>query len=100
MANTYTLIEAKTLGSSTTTVSFTSIPSTYTDLVFLVSARTTRANVADNTLIGFNSSTANFSSRILIGQGGSGVDNATIARFVGIADGASATASTFSNYHI
>jgi hypothetical protein len=35
MPATYDRIEAKTLGSNTTTVSFTSIPSTYTDLVLV-----------------------------------------------------------------
>jgi len=44
MANTYTLIEAKTLGSSTASVTFTSIPQTYTDLAVLLSVRQDTAN--------------------------------------------------------
>lgn len=35
MTATYDRIESKTLGSNTTTVSFTSIPSTYTDLILI-----------------------------------------------------------------
>jgi hypothetical protein len=66
MANTYTLIEAKTLGSSTASISFTSIPQTYTDLKLLISARAS----ADMTYaIGFNSSTSNYSGRSLRGSG-------------------------------
>jgi hypothetical protein len=39
MANTYTLISSNTLSSSAASVTFSSIPSTYTDLVLRVSAR-------------------------------------------------------------
>ena len=41
MAATYTLISSTTLATSAGTVAFTSIPQTYTDLVFRVSARST-----------------------------------------------------------
>ena len=39
MANTYTLIQAVTLTSSAATIEFTSIPQTYTDLLYKISAR-------------------------------------------------------------
>jgi hypothetical protein len=39
MANTYTLIQAQTLASAAATVTFSSIPATYTDLVLRLSAR-------------------------------------------------------------
>jgi hypothetical protein len=39
MATTYTLISSNVLGSSTATVTFSSIPATYTDLVLRVSGR-------------------------------------------------------------
>jgi hypothetical protein len=97
MANTYTLIEAKTLGSAASSVTFSAIPSTYTDLNLLYSVRTTRAAVAENILISFNGSTSNFTGKQLIGQGGSGIDNAAVARLTGFACGDSATASTFAN---
>jgi hypothetical protein len=45
MANTYTLIQAQTLGTAAASVTFSSIPATYTDLVLRFSARgTTAAN--------------------------------------------------------
>ena len=39
MPSTYTLISSNTLGSSASTITFSSIPSTYTDLVLRISSR-------------------------------------------------------------
>jgi hypothetical protein len=101
MANTYNLIEAKTLSSTTTTVSFTSIPATYTDLLFSISARSSRATQADNIYIGFNSSTSNFTAKGLIGVGTSGTDNVSAQpRFIAPTNADAATASTFGNVNL
>jgi hypothetical protein len=70
MANTYTLIESQVLGSSAASVTFSAIPSTYTDLVLRYSAR----NDGSTTILGitFNGDTAtNYSSMILRGSGAS-----------------------------
>jgi hypothetical protein len=69
MATTFTKIASVTVGSGgAATMDFTSIPSTYTDLVLKVSARsgsTTGTNVA----ITFNGSSSNVSMRLLYGTG-------------------------------
>jgi hypothetical protein len=80
-------------------IDFTSIPSTYTDLVVKVCGRTNRAAVFDDILISFNGSTASFTGRELYGDGAAAA-SITTARAASIATGANATASTFGNSEI
>lgn len=62
------LIETRTIASVTSTISFTSIPSTFTDLVLLVSARNTGTNTG--IFVRFNSdSGSNYIWRRLLGDG-------------------------------
>ena len=81
MANTYTLISSVTVGSGgAAAMTFTSIPSTYTDLVVYVSAWSTAAGgaAANGTNIKFNNTTANRTYRRLNGFGNSvSSDNGT-----------------------
>jgi hypothetical protein len=66
MANTYTLISSNTVGSGgVASVTFSSIPDTYTDLKLSYSMR----NTAFWSSISFNGSSASFSSRWLNGSG-------------------------------
>jgi hypothetical protein len=101
MANTYTLIEAKTLGSAAAVVSFTSIPNTYTDLQFLCSVKSTRiGNDAENFYIKFNGSSSSFSARSLGGDGSSAF-SFTGTNYAGVVDGdTSASTNTFANLAI
>jgi len=69
MANTYTLIEAKTLTSSNATVDFTSIPQTYTDLLVKVSAKSNRGSYSDMVLR-FNSDSTTYENRRFFGESG------------------------------
>jgi hypothetical protein len=69
MATTYTLIDKSILGSSQSSVSFTSIPQTYTDLVLKVSLRNTTS--MGLVYFSFNSNTSNRSSLLLFGSGSS-----------------------------
>lgn len=67
-ARTYEPIATTTLGSTATTVSFTSIPGTYTDLVLVTSIKATSANT--NQWMRFNSdSGTNYSNSNLYGTG-------------------------------
>jgi hypothetical protein len=97
MASAYKLISSVTLSTTTASLSFTSIPATYTDLLLVWSGRTGKSATSDNAEISFNGSTANFSGRYLEGSGSSTGQSGNFARFVGVDNAASSSASTFSN---
>jgi hypothetical protein len=71
--NTYEAIASQTLVSAVNSVSFTSIPSAYTDLVLIVSFTETTTATATNGYITFNSDTylsqTNYSATMLQGNG-------------------------------
>lgn len=104
MANTYTLISSNTLSSSAASVTFSSIPSTYTDLVLRISGRTDAAGTTSSGYIQINSVTSTYSYTFIRGDGSSatsGNDSASYAGFyIGGIDGGGATSSTFSNQEI
>lgn len=65
---TYALINSNTLGSATNTVTFSSIPATFTDLVIVIQGKCATADA--NISIRFNSDTAtNYSYTFLDGNG-------------------------------
>lgn len=70
---TYTLINSSTLGSATASVTFSSIPTTYTDLILVASAQSTQATTYDNLIIQFNSDTASNYSKTRLGASSGGV---------------------------
>lgn len=103
MANTYTLIASSTVGSGgAASIDFTSIPSTYTDLLIKVSGRAVATSSYPNVRVRFNSdSGANYKWRRLYGDGTSATsDNNTAdtGALVGILVGSGETANTFSNF--
>jgi hypothetical protein len=102
MANTFKKIATVTVGSGgASTIDFTSIPSTYTDLCVKVSSRTNRAAYDEVLKISFNASTTNFSWRLLNGSGSTASSaNGTTNIMAGRAVSATATASTFSNSEV
>lgn len=68
MATTYTLISSVTVGSGgAANIEFTSIPSTYTDLLLKTSIR--NVNDTPSCWLRFNSATTNFSDRWVYGAG-------------------------------
>jgi hypothetical protein len=107
MANTHILISTVTVGSGgAASVTFTSIPQTYTDLKVVLSARSTAgAAVAYTILMKMNNLTSSiYSQRALEGNGSaassfsqSGIDTAVR---VGLANGTGATANAFSSTEI
>lgn len=69
MPNTYEAIATNTLGSAAASVTFSSIPSTYTDLVLVVNGT---AGSLVGTFVQFNSDTgSNYSTTYLYGDGSS-----------------------------
>ena len=105
MANTYVAIATTTVGSGgAATISFTSIPQTYTDLVVVLSARGTDAGTgANDGRLTFNGSSSGYSSRLLYGTGsavGSASNSGTYMYWVGGAVAGGHTANTFSNSSI
>lgn len=103
MPNTYTLISTTKLSSNATTISFTSIPQTYDDLILQFATRSnqTDGNDAFDSTLRFNGSAANLNHISLRGDG-SGVNyNGNITdRMLRVTVPSNYTASTFSNVKI
>jgi hypothetical protein len=101
MANTYTLISSNVLSATAASVTFSAIPSTYTDLVLRTSTRVDRAiNGPHNCLVTVNgSSTSDYSYTNLISFGTtiSTVNASAQNNALTYATGNSSTANTFSN---
>ena len=99
MANTYTLIEAKSLGSTTATITFSAIPQTYTDLKLVNSTRCDLVNSVA-VRIAFNSNTSNFTGIYLQGAGSGTPSSGTDGRRAGVSIPTSYTSNTFTNDEI
>ena len=97
MANTYTLIEAKTIGTAVASVTFTSIPQTYTDLLLRVSARNSAGSTGIQ--IEFNASATGYTNRRLFGDGSGVTSDAPGLNYISntMIDDSGYTASTFGN---
>ncbi len=105
MANTYQLIASATAGASTSSLDFTSIPATYTDLLLKVNGRTTdTSQIRDYFLLRFNSSASGYSRTWLTGYDGGAVTSAAGSTdtygFCGTVNGFLSQANTFGNSEI
>jgi hypothetical protein len=102
MPSTYSLISSNVLSSSAASVTFSAIPSTYTDLVLRISTRVNYASVDGNILIRFNGDTAsNYSYTFIYGNGTTRVSSrgTSTTRIIGASatEGSSATSNTFAS---
>ena len=100
MAATFTKIASVSVGLlGASSIDFTSIPSTYTDLCLMVSVRGSGAYTATDCKVIINGSTTGYTSRAVAGSGSAAFSFAeTTAGYVaGYVPGTLATASTFAN---
>jgi len=100
MANTMTLIQSVTVPSGgSASIDFTSIPSTYTDLILQLSLRSSISLIQDDIKILFNAVTTGYSGKQLFGSGaGAASYSSTVSgQYGGFTNGDTATASTFAS---
>jgi hypothetical protein len=101
MANTYHLLSSVTVGSGgTSSINFTSIPGTYTDLVLVMSLR--QDGAGSNVRYSINGTTTGYSEILLYGSG-SAVGSVTAATSyfnLVYANGSGETANLFGNLQI
>jgi hypothetical protein len=92
-----TLIATQTLGTAATTIQFTSIPSSYTDLLFVASTRSSTAGTSvEICSITFNSNATGYTVRAFSGTGTS-TNTSLSTGLVFYAPRAGTTANTFGN---
>lgn len=102
MADTFVKIATVTVGSGgASSIEFTSIPSTYTDLCVKLSLRSAQSSTRDDVRISFNGSTSGYSLKYLQGTGSS-AGSSSVSGFGYLFDqnavnGDTSTANTFSN---
>jgi hypothetical protein len=99
MPTTYILIASNVLGSTTASITFSSIPATYTDVLVLGSVRTDGATVLDALFTRLNGISTSIYSRVTLqadGASASAADLSGFSSFVGMAaNGATSLANTF-----
>lgn len=105
MPNTFDLIASSTVGAGgVSTIDFTSIPQTYTDLILKVSLRDSRSGATVNNVdVLLNNSTSGYSERLVYGNGttvGYASNSGSTFNQYQYAVSGSATSNTFSNWDI
>jgi len=98
---TMTLIQHTELGSAQASITFSSIPQTYTDLYLLFSGRSDRTGVGtDDTVVQLNSTGSNQSTRILWGTGAAAQSLTDTQPLIGEYPTSTNTASTFGSFQV
>ena len=94
MPNTFTLISAQTISSAVATITFSSIPQTYTDLQLVASCRVS-ASPASDLILKFNGSSTGYTQKYIIGTGAAAVSGSQTYGQIGVVPGTSHTGSVF-----
>jgi hypothetical protein len=104
MPSTYTLISSNVLSTTAASVTFSAIPSTYTDLVLSISARSDYAGANDQIKLQLNTDTStNYSMTRLYGDGANAASTANSNQsptFLGYFSGGGSTSNTFGSTSI
>jgi len=103
MATTYTLIDSEVLSSSAASVTFSSIPATYDDLVLQASIRNNRSSVMGGCRVRFNNlSTSIYSYTYVDSDGSSATSTRSSAttEFEFVGNGNTSTADTFGSLEL
>lgn len=104
MANTYTLISSDILTSSQASVTFSSIPATYSDLVLSISARSNVSSNQDTINLRFNGNTGSIYSNVRVFGSGStsgSNTNANLDRMLApYSNGNTATSNSFGSIEV
>jgi hypothetical protein len=95
------IIQHQELASGQSSITFSSIPQTYTDLLLVFSARSERTGVGtDDVIVQLNSSSSNQSTRILWGTGSTAQSLTDTQPLIGEYPTSTNTASTFGSYQV
>jgi hypothetical protein len=101
MAKTYTPIATQTLTTSAASVTFSSIPGTYTDLVLIVSSRSLKAGTEDALFIQVNGDSSTLYSRTELYNASSGrATGETAYKYHGKVAGNTSGGATFATSNI
>lgn len=103
MANTMTLIASSTVGAGgASSIDFSSIPSTYTDLCVKMSLRAANSAAYNSSQLTFNNSATGYTYLALWGNSSGAVSVSNTYNYIEwmYSDAANATANTFSNTEI
>lgn len=100
MPSTYTLISSNVLSSSAASVTFSAIPSTYTDLVLRISNRTDNTGVGNGFTLTYNGVSTNYSNTGIYGDGSTPASSRASTAGMMWVDGSTETANTFASVEL
>jgi hypothetical protein len=104
MANTFFKIASVTVGSGgAASMTFSSIPATYTDLLIKASVRSDKASAFNDLAVKFNASTSSYTNKLVYGDGSSAasyLNNYANKGYMTTMNAASTTSDTFTSAEI